>query len=79
MGDSVVTGEGEGDLEEVWRRESAEWREDLRAWQEYASASMSQGVEPTGDPNDLWMENLSDWSNSYVAYNMTYYHMCPSV
>ena len=67
-----------GDRVSVWREEQNEWSANFRAWKSQVEdyGPNSQGVESNIDPSNLWMDNLSGWSNSFSLYNTTFYEVC---
>lgn len=67
--------EGE-DRSTVWRNKQSDWSADLEAWKTHIQDHTPWGAEPSDEPSDLWMENLTVWSTSFAAYNTTYYGIC---
>ena len=67
-----------GDRVSVWREEQDKWIADFKIWKSHIedTGSTSQGAESSVDPSDLWMDNLSGWSNSFTLYNTTFYEIC---
>ena len=74
--DEQENGVVNGDRETAWRDEQDEWASDFQSWKTLVGDTVSEGVESDLDPRDLWMENLSDWSDSFYDYNTTFYHVC---